>query len=148
MPISDTDMMVAHLTGLSDEELSSGSKLLTELKNLLIREQRLRAVIPLKEHNEKWMEQFGEYLAQLESAVKEHKAMRNGSFFEDLDYRRDEYGDLEVEVDDDIREVRDDLKEQWKKNHGYGCMVVNQRQNVRHRLLHGVWCQEGQGNRR
>jgi len=115
MPISDTDMMAAHLTGLSDDELSSGSKLLTELKNLLIREQRLRAVIPLKEHNEKWMEQFGKFLDQLESAVKEHKATRNGSFFDELDYNRDESGWLHVEWSEDIRDTCNELKEQWQK---------------------------------
>ena len=113
MPISDTEIMAQHLNGLSDDDLSSGDKLLNKLKALILHEQRLRAVIPLKEYNENWMEKNGEFLQQLKDAVKNHINLRRGSYLNELDFRRDEYGDLEIELGDEDREALNELKESY-----------------------------------
>ena len=115
MPISDTEIMAQHLNTLSDDELSSGNKLLNDLKALILHEQRLRAVVPLKEHNEKWMEENGEFLQQLKDAIETHIRIRNGTFFEDLDWSRDEYGDLEIEpLDDEGEATLEEAKESYE----------------------------------
>ena len=114
MPISDTEIMAQHLNGLSDEELSSGKKLLNQLKDLIALEQRQRAVIPLKEHNKRWMERHGEFFQQLKDAVDTHLRTRNGSFFEELDWNRDAFGDIEVESSDSDDEVMQELKKSYR----------------------------------
>ena len=115
MPISDTEIMAQHLNTLSDDDLSSGNKLLNELKALILQEQRLRAVIPLKEYNEKWMEENGGFLQQLKDAIENHIRIRNGTFFEDLDWRRDEYGDLEIDpLDDEGEKALEEANESYE----------------------------------
>ena len=114
IPISDTEIMVQHLNGLSDDDLSTGSKLLNELKALILHEQRLRAVIPMKEYNEDWMEKNGEFLQQFKDAIKAHIRLRRGSFFEELEYSHDEYGERYVEIPDEDNETLNALKESYE----------------------------------
>jgi len=115
MPISDTEIMAQHLNTLSDDDLSSGNKLLNELKALILHEQRLRAVVPLKEHNEEWMEKYGGLLQQLKDAIDRHIRIRNGTFFEELDWKRDQWGDLEIEpLDDEGEETLEEAKKSYE----------------------------------
>jgi len=114
IPISDTEIMVQHLNGLSDDDLSSGSKLLNELKALILHEQRLRAVIPMKEYNEDWMEKNGEFLQQLKDAIEAHIRLRRGSFFDELEYSHDEDGERYVEMSDEDNETLNALKESYE----------------------------------
>ncbi len=115
MPISDTEIMAQHLNTLSDDDLSSGNKLLNELKALILHEQRLRAVIPLKEYNEKWMEENGGFLQQLKDAIETHIRIRNGTFFEDLDWKRESWGGLDIEpLDDEGEEALEEAKKSYE----------------------------------
>ena len=104
MPISDTEIMAQHLNGLSDDELSSGTRMLNQLKALIEQEKRIRAVIPLKEHNQRWMEKNAEFYLQLKEAVDTHLALRKVIGFWDYDVNRDRYGDLHLEGADDETE--------------------------------------------
>lgn len=128
MPISDTEIMAQHLNGLSDDELSSGTRMLNELKALIEQEKRIRAVIPLKEHNQRWMEKNGEFYQQLKDAVDAHLALRRNIGLSDYDVNRDRYGDLEIEGADDetdghlamLSESYEDImkKASWLRNRG------------------------------